>query len=61
MKRDVVVKISYCRFHFGEDVCEAVKFADAAARTADKDDREITISINYVEDDEEKEEGEEVE
>lgn len=56
MKRDVVVKVSYCRFYFGEDICEAVKFADMAAKTSDKEDREITISVDYVE--EEEEEGE---
>lgn len=56
MKRDVVVKIGYNRFCFGEDINEAVKFADMAAKTSDKEDREITISVDYVE--EEEEEGE---
>lgn len=47
MKRDVVVKVSYCRFYFGEDICEAVKFADMAAKTSDKEDREITMHAPY--------------
>lgn len=47
MKRKVTVKINYCRFDFGDDVQEAVDFADTAARTADRDDKDVQILIDY--------------
>lgn len=49
MKRKVTVKVNYCRFDFGDDVQEAVKFADTAARTADRDDSDVQILIDYEE------------
>lgn len=55
MKREVTVKINYCKFYFGQDVNAAVSFADTAAETADRTDNDVFIGINYKKDDEEEE------
>ena len=52
MKKSVTVKINYTRFEFGEDLQGAVTFADTAAKTLDKDDREVAVYIDYEEEEE---------
>ena len=49
--RNVTVKINYNRFSFGDDLVEAVKFADIAAKTTDSDDCEVTIFIEHEKED----------
>ena len=47
MKKVIKVEISYFDFYF-EDIEEAVKFADTAARTIDKDEEDKRISVHVV-------------
>lgn len=57
MKKNVRVSVSYFKFEFGEDVQKAVDFADVAAETA-REDKEIYITINYIPEEDDEEEGE---
>lgn len=52
MKKKITVTVGYKYFNFDEDLQGAVAFADTAARTSVRDDDEVKLMIEYVEEEE---------